>query len=56
MTFYQLNCLLIDNFHDPDYFARNSKIDAIVDVPPAVLSAAAKSELEHKLKQLEIIK
>jgi hypothetical protein len=56
MTFYQLNCLLIDNFHDPDYFARNSKIDIIIDYPPAGLAVDDKPELEHKLKLLEIIK
>ena len=30
ITYYQLNCLLTDSFHDPDYFARNSKIDTII--------------------------
>jgi hypothetical protein len=38
MTFYQLNCLLIDYFHDPDYFARNSKTDTIIDYQPVVLT------------------
>jgi hypothetical protein len=45
MTFYQLNCLLIDNFHDPDYFARNSKIDTIIEYQPATLTPSMKSEL-----------
>ncbi len=52
MTFYQFNCLLIDNFHDPDYFARNSKIDVIIDNKPTTLTAAVMPEIEHKLKLL----
>lgn len=43
MTLYQLNCLLIDNFHDPDYFARNSKIDVIIDNKPSTLTPSAMS-------------
>jgi hypothetical protein len=45
MTYYQLNCLLIDNFHDPDYFARNSMIDMIIEHKPAPLNSATKSQL-----------
>ncbi len=41
MTFYQLNCLLIDNFSDPDYFARNSKIDVIIDTKGVSLTPSA---------------
>lgn len=52
MTFYQLNCLLIDNFHDPDYFARNSKIDVIIENKPSVITPQMMAEMEHKLKML----
>lgn len=38
MSYYQLNCLLTDNFHDPDYFARNSKIDSIIEHRPLPLT------------------
>lgn len=55
MTFYQLNCLLIDSFYDPDYFARNSKIDVIIDNKPASLDFEVRPELEQKLRLLEII-
>lgn len=37
MTFYQLNCIQTDSFYDPDYFARNSKLDIIIDNKPIVL-------------------
>lgn len=43
ITFYQLNCLLVDNFYDPDYFARNSKIDVIIENKPAMLTTAVMS-------------
>ena len=52
ITFYQFNCLLIDNFHDPDYFARNSKIDVIIDNKPSPLTPSVLPEIEHKLKLL----
>jgi hypothetical protein len=45
MTYYQLNCFMVDNFHDPDYFARNSKIDIIIDNKPSPLTLTAMSEL-----------
>lgn len=45
MTFYQLNCLMVDNFHDPDYFARNSKMDIIIDNKPSTLTLSSMSEL-----------
>jgi hypothetical protein len=52
MTYYQLNCLLIDYFDDPDYFARNSKVEVIIDNKPTILSPSVMPEIEHKLKLL----
>jgi hypothetical protein len=52
MTYYQLNCLLVDYFHDPDYFARNSKVEVIIDNKPTILSPSVMPEMEHKLKLL----
>jgi hypothetical protein len=36
-----MNCLLIDNFADPEYFVRNSKLDVIMNNKPV------KMELEN---------
>jgi hypothetical protein len=52
MTYYQLNCLLVDYFDDPDYFARNSKVEVIIDNKPTILSPSVMPEMEHKLKLL----
>ena len=52
MSYYQLNCLLTDNFHDPDYFARNSKIDSIIEHKPLPLSPANLEEIQQKLHHL----
>lgn len=56
MSFYQLNCLLVDSFHDPDYFARNSKIDTIIEYKPAPLPSSCLDELKQKLHHLDILK
>lgn len=52
MTFYQLNCIQIDSFYDPDYFARNCKLDIIIDNKPVTLGIEMKGEMEQKMKLL----
>ena len=52
VTYYQLNCLLVDRFTDSDYFARNSKLEAILDVKPVKLLKENLVEIENKLVHL----
>lgn len=45
MSYYQLNCLLVDAFQDPDYFARNSKVELIIEHKPAPLTPSNHQDL-----------
>lgn len=37
MSYYQLNCLLIDDFQRMDYFEKMSKLELILEYQPAEL-------------------
>lgn len=55
MTYYQLNCLLVEDFQRPDYFEKMSKLDLILEFQPLELDASHLEEVEGKLKQLGIL-
>lgn len=56
MSYYQLNCFLIDDFEDPRYFQRMSKLEDIVENPHGELGPPHLKLLEQKLLALKIIK
>lgn len=37
ITYYQLNCLCVDNWSDIDYFARTSKVEIVTEYKPSSL-------------------
>ena len=39
-SYYQLNCILIDDFQRIDYFEKMSKLDLILEYPPFELDAS----------------
>ena len=40
ITYFQLNCLWVDDFVRMDYFEKNAKLEVIVEVPPAEVDAS----------------
>lgn len=56
LTYYQLNSLLVDNFYDPEYFARMSKLDTTLECKPVSLEYAHLPLIENKLKSLQLVK
>jgi hypothetical protein len=54
-TYYQLNCMLVDDLSRPESFEKSSKLDVILDYQPVDLDASNLEEVEHKLTQLAII-
>lgn len=55
VTYYQLNCMLVDDFTRPENFEKNCKLDLILDNQPVDLDASHLEEIEHKLSQLAIV-
>ena len=56
-SYYQLNCILIEDFQRIDYFEKMSKLDLILEYnPPVDLDCSHIYELHNKLVQLEIVK
>lgn len=55
-TYYQLNCLLLDNFNNPEYFAKYSKLEHITEYKPVQLGLSSIKDVENKLKLLEILR
>lgn len=56
MTYHQLNCFLLDQFNDPEYFGRVSRLETINEYQPATLLVGNLKDLQFKMKSLEIIK
>ena len=56
ISYYQLNCILIEDFQRIDYFEKMSKLDLILEVPPIELDASHISDVHFKLGQLDIFK
>lgn len=54
-TYYQLNSLLIEDFHRVDYFEKMSKLDIILETQASELDLRHLEEMESKLKQLAFI-
>ena len=48
--------MLIDNFHNLDFFTQHSKVELIIDNKPAPLDFGNIKELEQKMIALEIIR
>lgn len=55
MTYYMLNCLLIDNFGDEGFFVRNSGLGVIMNNKPMKMELEHFRLVEEKLRVLEII-
>ncbi len=55
MTYYILNCLLIDNFSSPEHFVRNSGLHVIMNNKPMKMELDDFRLVEEKLRLLEII-
>lgn len=56
ITYYQLNCLLAEEFADAEYFGRMAKLETIVDNRPIGLGIAQIGDLGRKINALEICK
>lgn len=41
MSYYQLNCLLIDNFNNSEFFTKQSKLEHITEYKPVPLGLSA---------------
>jgi len=54
-TYYQLNCLLVDNYNSVDYFEKMSKLEIILDYNPSDLDGRHLEEIELKLQQLRLL-
>ena len=37
ITYYQMNCFLLDNFNDSEYFGRVSRLETINEYQPAAM-------------------
>ena len=55
MTYYMLNCLLVDNFTDPEYFVKFSGLHIIMNNKPLKMELEHFKLVEEKLRSLEII-
>lgn len=55
ITYYILNCLLVDNFACGEYFARWSALGVIMNNKPVRLQMEDFGLVEDKLRLLEII-
>jgi hypothetical protein len=55
VSYYQLNCLLVDDFMRPEHFEKNAKLELILEYQPVDLDATNLEELEYKLTQLAIV-
>lgn len=54
LTYYQLNCLSLDNWSDIDYFARTSKVEFLTEHKPSSLQKQHLREIETKIRELEL--
>ena len=55
MSYYMLNCLLVDDFSDPEYFTKNSGLKIIMNNKPMKMELEHFKLIEEKLRSLEII-
>jgi len=56
MTYYQLNCLLIENFNNSEFFTKQSKLEHITEYKPVPLGLSSMKDVENKLRLLEIVR
>jgi hypothetical protein len=56
MTYYQLNCLLVDSFSELEAFTLSCRLETINDCKPALLCVGNLADLQGKLKVLELLK
>jgi hypothetical protein len=52
VTYYQLNCLCVDNWSDIDYFARTSKVEVLTEHKPSTLHKTHLRDIEAKIREL----
>lgn len=55
VTYYQLNCLLVDDFRRIDYFEDRSKLDIIIEGLAVEMDAKAMGELLEKINYIGLL-
>ena len=54
ITYYQLNCVCVDNWHDLDRFSELSRVEEITSIQPSLLTKQSIAGLEKKMKDLDV--